>query len=994
MKIHKIGQDYQGFYSGDVPEQALGYLGTSVVDSSQVNAVFGKANEAINLVNRFNGSLLLNISFVFNFSKGGAYGVYLSELDRAIKTKALKKQLEQKGYEVRETQNGLTAFPKKGQEKSSEEIQKDIDQLYAQLQSKGGTAIGVNVASVLNAAKMDAAEVKSPDPDMWQWIALLHLGGTIVHEAVHAQGHMDEGPSEAAEESFVQWALPQINEQYRQSMESAGKGDQFAPLTLTGRKRHAKTGNWYKTAQQLSYYVPRHFIQPSSGSDLSGRFPTGVKPDGDMSLGAWSMMAQTGQDIPIESRLGRQFMSPLPNDLSQEHDILEEQLRKYTREDKKLDPKASMNELLSEGYDENRDYITLEGLLEEKRPKPLMVPLKKNVLAHKVANVQLKITPFMAEELAIDFENYEEHFDDNPNNPEMQEEKVLYEKFKKNDFNFTDKELIMIGESLIGMDDKDVFTFSPKARKQLFDIELQLGMWTPITDERAKEYVRNGLGVRMSHFPKVNGVRYDFNNEWDNKYGHIPSKPVQVFPKPITEIPDSSKTANTRQDFVKTATLFGWMNNLQISDGSTIPGLGDRVMAWEDRDEDFSEEESWIKHQPRYNPEYDIKGFYYRWIEPRFRPQTFDDMTRDVTNTHPAKRFASSNQDNGSISKIYSVLSSAKSQIAKKEILATRFIVTEDVIPIIDKVCQGNEIKINVFHFGETDKKEEIYAVWLLSPEIGEEKIEKIERHLQNKSIDKDNVDELIDGILGISKQKENAVQEVFSIVKIACKEYGFKDIYIVGSYPRDLITKTPYYLVENLDFAGGWASQNIKLGSLVAEKLGISKVNISNKTTSLSFVYKDIRISFNGDYAPTEVKVALKNLKVPETALSLDVCNRDFTINMLAYDINTDKIVDVSGLALKDVKNKIIKTFLDPNYVCQQNPIIILRAIKLKIRYGYDIDRELQGAMMKNADLLFDGRYLETDLIMARENVKREGKKEAEELFKIFRLDLLEKIK
>jgi tRNA nucleotidyltransferase/poly(A) polymerase len=162
----------------------------------------------------------------------------------------------------------------------------------------------------------------------------------------------------------------------------------------------------------------------------------------------------------------------------------------------------------------------------------------------------------------------------------------------------------------------------------------------------------------------------------------------------------------------------------------------------------------------------------------------------------------------------------------------------------------------------------------------------------------------------------------------------------------------------------------------------------------SSSFIYKDIRISFNGDYAPMEVKIALKNKNVPETALSLDVYNRDFTINMLAYDINTDKIIDLSGLALEDIKNKRIRTLLDPNYVCQLNPIIILRALKLKIRYGYNIDGELQGAMMENADSLFDGRYLETDLIIARENVKREGKKEAEELFDTFRLDLLEKIK
>jgi hypothetical protein len=53
--------------------------------------MFSRANDAIQLVNRYNSSLLSNVSFIFNFAKSGAYGVYLSALDRAIKTKVLQK---------------------------------------------------------------------------------------------------------------------------------------------------------------------------------------------------------------------------------------------------------------------------------------------------------------------------------------------------------------------------------------------------------------------------------------------------------------------------------------------------------------------------------------------------------------------------------------------------------------------------------------------------------------------------------------------------------------------------------------------------------------------------------------------------------------------------------------------------------------------------------------------------------------------------------------
>jgi hypothetical protein len=819
-KQYRVSQDFEGYFTGNVPDQVTQFLGSTAVDASQISSMFGKAHEAVNLVNQFDSSLLYNISFIFNFAKSGAYGVYLSALDRAIKTKALQKKLEQKGYEVKVTQQGLTAFPKQGNEIPPEVIQQDIDSIYSDLESKGGTAIGINMNAVLSAARQDALESGSKDPEIWQWIAVLHLGGTIAHEAIHARGSRSEGPSEQIEQSFTQWALPKINEEYKRSLESQGKGNEYTPLTITGRQRHAKSKSWYKTAQ-LSYYMPQSFTERAIGSDLGGRFPNGLHSE--MGQAPWSMMAQQDQNVPVDRRLGKQYMSPIPRDLDQEHDSIEEQLRKYTRDGQKLDHHATMEELLSSGWDEDRGYITLEGLLDEKRPHPLMLPLKKNA-------------------------------------------------------------------------------------------------------------------------------------------------------------------SNT---MIKKATLFGWMNNLDISDGSTIPGLGDRVMAWDDRDEDFAADEEWIKQQPRYNPTYDIKGFYYRWIEPRFQPQTYDDMTRDYGNTHPAKRFASTKID-PEVTRILSVLSKAKSKIAKKDVASTRFILTEDVMPLIDRVFTDGSFKINVFHYGATDEEEDIFAVWISAPDVSEESIERAEKHLQNKSIGKD-VDALIDELTGISKQRNGAVKEVIDIVKDVGSSFKISDLSIVGSYPRDIIMKVSPYTIDNMEFRGGWADQCIKIGGIVAERLGVQNIDMDHNR--LSFVYKGISVSFSDDSIPLEISAGLKERGI-DVSKNADLYNRDFTINMLSYNVLTDKISDPIGKASDDVKNKVLKTFFDPDYVCQQNPIVILRALKLKIRHNMEIDPLLQKAMIDNLGLIFDGRYSERDLIIARENVRKEGRIEAEELFKTFGLTDLETIK
>ena len=80
-----------------------------------------------------------------------------------------------------------------------------------------GNAFGINMNAILNASKQDAMAVQSSDPDIWQWMAVLHLGGTLVHEASHAKGARDEGAAEAAEQQFINFALPLVNEAYKEN---------------------------------------------------------------------------------------------------------------------------------------------------------------------------------------------------------------------------------------------------------------------------------------------------------------------------------------------------------------------------------------------------------------------------------------------------------------------------------------------------------------------------------------------------------------------------------------------------------------------------------------------------------------------------------------------------------------------------------------------------------------------------------------------------------
>jgi hypothetical protein len=445
---------------------------------------------------------------------------------------------------------------------------------------------------------------------------------------------------------------------------------------------------------------------------------------------------------------------------------------------------------------------------------------------------------------------------------------------------------------------------------------------------------------------------------------------------------------NKEASIKKEATLFGWMNNLEISDGSTIPGLGDRVMAWDDRDESFSEEEKWIKQQPRYNPTYDVRGFYYRYIEPRFRPELWDQMVSNSPGVHPAKRFAAKVESD--VVHVFKVLGLIKNKLKNKEIKTTRVLLTDDVIPYVEKIFEDTGFQIDLFDADTASNGDEIYAAWISRPEVNKDDIDEAEMYICGGS---EKSREIAENLLGVHKQKEATIKKILEELKDICKEYGVRDFYIIGGYPRDLVLGSKLSNIEDIDFSCSWPNQAVKVGGILAERLGVEKVEIFHRTLTLSFCYKGIKLDFKGNFSPIEVRGGLRDQGIPTTPLNMDVYNRDFTINMLLYDVLTGKIHDVTGLAKKDLEDKLIRPFFDPDYVCKQNPIIILRALKFKIRYGFEIDPVLEIAMKKNAPRLFSGKYTFQRLAIARDNVKKEGRAQAEKLFKEFGLEKLEEI-
>ncbi|HPI39745.1 MAG TPA: poly(A) polymerase [Pseudobdellovibrionaceae bacterium] len=108
------------------------------------------------------------------------------------------------------------------------------------------------------------------------------------------------------------------------------------------------------------------------------------------------------------------------------------------------------------------------------------------------------------------------------------------------------------------------------------------------------------------------------------------------------------------------------------------------------------------------------------------------------------------------------------------------------------------------------------------------------------------------------------------------------------------------------------------------------------------------VEMDSNIQEAPGELHKVILNDNFFGTAEE-DASRRDFTVNSLFYDPSARKIVDHCQ-GLKDIEQNIIRMIGDPYLRFVEDPIRILRAIRLSHKIGFKLDPLLRAAIPKAA--------------------------------------------
>jgi len=194
---------------------------------------------------------------------------------------------------------------------------------------------------------------------------------------------------------------------------------------------------------------------------------------------------------------------------------------------------------------------------------------------------------------------------------------------------------------------------------------------------------------------------------------------------------------------------------------------------------------------------------------------------------------------------------------------------------------------------------------------------------------------------------EKNAVKLLGSIVK----KSPFKNkTFLAGGYVRDKILGRPS---KDIDIVVAKENGGIDLATYISNKLGIREPVIFPTFGTAKI---QLPSGLEVEFVQTRNEEYMRGSRKPRTSfgtLNEDIERRDFTINTLLYDLTNDKILDLTGRGLSDLKKGLIKTPLDPNETFKDDPLRMLRAIRFATKYGFEFDENIIPAIKANSQEL-----------------------------------------
>lgn len=188
---------------------------------------------------------------------------------------------------------------------------------------------------------------------------------------------------------------------------------------------------------------------------------------------------------------------------------------------------------------------------------------------------------------------------------------------------------------------------------------------------------------------------------------------------------------------------------------------------------------------------------------------------------------------------------------------------------------------------------------------------------------------------------------KIFEVISQASQELNI-DSYVIGGFVRDLLLERDFKKDIDIVAVGSGIELALKVSELLPKK---PKVQVFKNYGTAMLRFEEIDVEFVGARKES-YHFESRNPVVENGTLEDDQNRRDFTINAMALSLNENNFGVLSDPfnGLEDMKNKIIRTPLDPDITFSDDPLRMLRAIRFANQLGFEIEENSLQSITKNA--------------------------------------------
>jgi len=189
---------------------------------------------------------------------------------------------------------------------------------------------------------------------------------------------------------------------------------------------------------------------------------------------------------------------------------------------------------------------------------------------------------------------------------------------------------------------------------------------------------------------------------------------------------------------------------------------------------------------------------------------------------------------------------------------------------------------------------------------------------------------------------------KIFEVISKASEELNIES-YVIGGFVRDYLLGREFKKDIDIVAIGSGIELALKVSEMLPKK---PKVQVFKTYGTAMLRFKDTEIEFVGARKES-YHFESRNPVVENGTLEDDQNRRDFTINALAISLNKNNYGDLLDPfnGLEDLKNKIIKTPLDPDITYSDDPLRMLRGIRFANQLKFEIEENSLQSISKNKD-------------------------------------------